>query len=603
MREQRKLAAVLSADVVGYSRLMGRDEAGTLARLKEHRSERLEPVLARNGGRLVKLTGDGALAEFPSAVDALRAAIEFQQAVHEANAAKPHEQHVVFRVGLHLGDLIVDGDDLYGDGVNVAARLEGEAAPGGIVVSGALHEATAGKLQAEFVDLGRLSLKNIERQVQAYRVEWSRHRQQPAAPASPAALALPDKPSIAVLPFQNMSGDPEQEYFADGISEDIITELTRFRSLFVIARNSSFSYKGKSPDIRDVGSQLGVRYVLEGSIRKAGNRIRLSGQLIDAQTGSHIWAERYDRLLDDVFAVQEELTRSIVAAIAPNISEAELGRVRRRKTENLGAYEFAVRANATAWDAFARSDPKMCDEALRLVAAALAIDPDSMVALAARARAQLQHVARGTALDRDAAWQDGMAAVDRMLELDRLSSTAHVWKGMFLLFSPGEDRNDDALASARYGHELNPHDMTSLWCLAFTETMTGSPERSIELTQEALRRSPRDPLRPHLGQQLTMATFHAGRYAESVEHARNTIAEAPGLPALHAFLAASHVALGRYDEAKTAFAAAVKAGPEYIERILSGTLTGRAPRPGSRLRGNLRVAAGLDDPGTVENLR
>ena len=355
------------------------------------------------------------------------------------------------------------------------------------------------------------------------------------APAN-APLALPDKPSIAVLPFQNMCGDSEQEYFADGISEDIITELTRFRSLFVIARNSSFSYKGKSPDIRDVGRQLGVRYVLEGSIRKAGNRIRLTGQLIDAQTGSHIWAERYDRLLDDVFAVQEELTHSIVAAIAPNISEAELGRVRQRKTGSLGAYEFAVRANATAWDAFARSDPKMCDEALRLAAAAFAIDPDSIIALSARAMAQFQHLARATAPDRESAWQDGMAAVERMSELDRLGSTAHVWKGMFLLLSPGGGRFDDALASARYGHDLNPHDMTSLMCLAFTETMTGNPERAIELTQEALRLSPRDPLRPHLRQQLTMATFHAGRYAESVEHARNAIAEAPGLPPLHAFL-------------------------------------------------------------------
>jgi adenylate cyclase len=233
MREQRKLAAVLAADVVGYSRLMGRDEVGTLARLKEHRKQQFEPALGRNGGRLVKLTGDGALAEFPSAVDALRAAIEFQQAVDQANAAQPEEQRIVFRIGLHIGDLIVDGDDLYGDGVNIAARLEAEAAPGGIVVSGALHEAAAGKLQAEFVDLGRLSLKNIERTIQAYRVAWGQGQQGAAgcAATAPGSLPLPDKPSIAVLPFQNMSGDSEQEYFADGVVEDIITALSRAKSL------------------------------------------------------------------------------------------------------------------------------------------------------------------------------------------------------------------------------------------------------------------------------------------------------------------------------------------------------------------------------------
>ena len=278
-RVVRRLAAILAADVAGYSRLMGRDEHGTLTRLKAHRTERLEPTLARHGGRLVKLTGDGALVEFPSAVDALSAAIEFQQAVTEANRDQPEDTRIVFRIGLHLGDLIVDGDDLYGDGVNVAARLEAEAPPGGIVVSRAVREAVEGRLKAKLHALGELALKNIERPIRAFRVEWDAadwktmgaDAPKPAIPAEPttSTLALPDKPSIAVLPFQNMSGDPEQEYFADGITEDIITELSRFHSLFVIARNSSFSYKGKSPDIRQVGRELGVRYVLEGSVRKS----------------------------------------------------------------------------------------------------------------------------------------------------------------------------------------------------------------------------------------------------------------------------------------------------------------------------------------------
>jgi TolB-like protein len=286
---------------------MGRDESGTLARLREHRKERLEPALARYGGRLVKLTGDGALVEFASAVDALSAAIEFQQAVADVNRERAEAEQVIFRLGLHLGDLIVDGDDLYGDGVNVAARLESEAPAGGILISRNVRDAVAGRVKATFEDLGGLSLKNIERPVRAFRVGWdptvwpnqtSASEPPPAGGIAPA-LALPDKPSIAVLPFLNMSGDPEQEYFTDGVTEDIITELSRFHSLFVIARNSSFSYKGKSPDIRQVGRDLGVRYVLEGSIPKAASRVRVTGQLVDAFSGSHIWAERYDRVLEE----------------------------------------------------------------------------------------------------------------------------------------------------------------------------------------------------------------------------------------------------------------------------------------------------------------
>ncbi|HYD07291.1 MAG TPA: adenylate/guanylate cyclase domain-containing protein, partial [Reyranella sp.] len=343
MNEQRKLAAVLAADVVGYSRLMGRDEAGTLARLKEHRVQRLEPALARNGGRLVKLTGDGALAEFGSAVNALRAAIEFQQAVDQGNAMLPEERRIVFRVGLHVGDLIVDGDDLYGDGVNVAARLEGEAPPGGIVVSGALHEAAAGKLPADFVDLGRLSLKNIDRPVQAYRVTIGGERSSPASAPAAVPLPLPDKPSIAVLPFQNMSGDPEQDYFADGIVEDVITALSRTKSLFVIARNSSFSYKGKSPDVRQVGRELGVRYVLEGSVRKAGSRVRITGQLIDAQSGAHLWADRFDGALEDIFALQDEVASRVVVAVVPSLEQPEMERTSSKTTDSLAAYDCSLR--------------------------------------------------------------------------------------------------------------------------------------------------------------------------------------------------------------------------------------------------------------------
>jgi len=326
-REQRRLAAILSGDVVGYSRLMGRDESGTLARLREHRKQRFEPTLARHGGRLVKLTGDGALVEFASAVDALGAAIELQQAMAEANRDQPQDNAIVFRIGLHLGDLIVDGDDLYGDGVNVAARLEAEAPPGGIVISGDVHNAVAGRLKAAFADLGELSLKNIERPVRAFRVQMDGITATADPPhATDVHLTLPDKPSIAVLPFENMSGDPEQAYFVDGLVEDIITGLSRFKSLFVIARNSTFAYKGKSPDIRQVGRELGVRYVLEGSVRKVGNRIRISGQLIDAANGTHLWADRFDGALEDVFELQDRVTANVVGIIAPRVEQAETER-------------------------------------------------------------------------------------------------------------------------------------------------------------------------------------------------------------------------------------------------------------------------------------
>jgi len=350
-REQRKLAAIVAADVVGYSRLMGRDESGTLTRLREHRKQRLEPVLARRGGRIVKLTGDGALIEFGSAVEALSAAIEFQQTMAESETERHEAERLVFRVGVHLGDVIVVGDDLYGDGVNVAARLEAEAQPGSIVVSGDMHNATTGRLKATFEDLGRLALKNIERPVQAYAVRWqlndwpvarSTAETQPATasvPASERLLPLPDKASIAVLPFQNMSGDPEQEYFADGVVEDIIAGLSRNTHLFVIARNSSFAYKGKSPDIRHVGRDLGVRYVLEGSVRRAGNRVRITGQLIDAANGVHIWADRFDGDLEDIFELQDQMTSRVIGGILPSLDFAEMERAK-RKAENLQAYDY-----------------------------------------------------------------------------------------------------------------------------------------------------------------------------------------------------------------------------------------------------------------------
>ncbi len=353
---------------------MGRDESGTLARLRDHRQQRFEPTLARHGGRLVKLTGDGALAEFPSAVDALGAAIEFQQAMAEANRDQPEDTRIVFRIGLHLGDLIVEGDDLYGDGVNVAARLEAEAPAGGIVLSGNVHDAVVGRLKAAFEDLGDISLKNIERPVRAYRVLAEGVAAAPAVAAlspSDAPLALPDKPSIAVLPFTNMSGDPDQEYFADGMVEDIITALSRFKALFVIARNSSFTYKGRPTNVKQVGRELGVRYVLEGSVRRAANKVRITGQLIDSETGAHLWADRFDGSLEDVFELQDQVTTSVVGAIAPRLRQIEIEKAQRRRPDNLDAYACVMRAMPAVWS----FDLDKRLEALRQLQHAIELDP------------------------------------------------------------------------------------------------------------------------------------------------------------------------------------------------------------------------------------
>lgn len=355
IHDQRKLVAVLATDMVGYSRLMSHDESGTLARLREHRRKNLEPALARYGGRLVKLMGDGALVEFASAVDALSAAIEFQQAIDDGDEGPSETERVVFRIGLHLGDMIVEGDDLYGDGVNVAARLETAAPAGGILVSRTVQEAVTGRLKATFADQGHLALKNIERPVQAFTVEWEasdwRRSALPAPelsserrqPSPVEQLALPDRPSIAVLPFQNFSVEPEQEYFADGIVEDIITALSRFKLLFVVARNSSFAYKGRSPDIRQVGRELGVRYVLEGSVRKAASKVRITSQLINSENGSHIWADRLDGTLDDIFELQDQVTENVVGAIAPQLERAEIERARQKPTGSLDGYDHYLR--------------------------------------------------------------------------------------------------------------------------------------------------------------------------------------------------------------------------------------------------------------------
>jgi adenylate cyclase len=414
MTEQRRLAAILVADVVGYSKLMGSDEAGTLAQLKALQTEIIEPQIVKHAGRLFKSVGDGFLIEFASAVQAVSCA----KAIQEANG----EGRLPLRIGIHVGDVVVQGDDLMGDGVNVAARVEGIADPGGIAITRAVHEQVRDKLDLGFLDRGEIELKNILRPVQVFVTGGAKVEGQGIP------LPLPDKPSIAVLPFQNMSGDPEQEYFADGMVDDITTALSRFKSLFVIARNSSFSYKGKSPDIRQVGRDLGVRYVLEGSVRKAGGKVRITGQLIDSATGAHLWADRFEGSLEDIFELQDQVTTSVVGAVAPKLDQAEIERAKRKPVENLDAYDCFLRGMANMYELTRKS----CEEAIRLFYRAIELDPDFATPYGTAARCYSHLRGQGWSGDRD--WEEG--EVRRLAS--RVSTIGH----------------DDALALCSAGYAL-----------------------------------------------------------------------------------------------------------------------------------------------------
>ena len=594
-REERRLAAIVALDVVGYSRLMGRDESGTLARLKQDRSERLAPALARHGGRLVKLTGDGALAEFTSAVAALRATIEFQQAMTEANEDRPEAEHIVFRAGVHLGDLIVDGDDLYGDGVNVAARLEAEAPPGGILVSRAVCEAVDGRLSARLEALGDLRLKNIERPISAFRIEWEaadwKTQSQPPATATtvaqsdtPPPLALPDKPSIAVLPFQNMSGDPEQEYFADGIVEDIITALSRFKSLFVIARNSSFAYKGRSPDVRQVGTELGVRYVVEGSVRKAGGRVRITGQLVDSRTGAHLWADRFDGALEDVFELQDRVTVNIVGAIAPKIDLAEIERARRKPVESLDAYDCFLRGlsclNVVTKDAE--------DAARALFYRAIELDPNFASPYGLVARSYSMRKAQDWTTDQHGEEREVRRLAARILAAGQDDALALCWAGHALVFvcreyEAGASMIDQGLAiNANLASGWVNRSWVSLWL--------GQHEAALEQLARASRLNPLDP--ETYRSEAIMALIHLmqSRYDEALRWASRSNARQPVYVHPIRTLIAANVLAGNVDQAREIATQLLEANPAIRISSLNDLRAFRYPQHVSRLIEGLRLA-------------
>jgi TolB-like protein/class 3 adenylate cyclase/Flp pilus assembly protein TadD len=593
-RVVRRLAAILAADVAGYSRLMGRDENGTLARLKAHRTERLEPVLARHGGRLVKLTGDGALVEFPSAVDALGAAIEFQQAMTEINQDQQEDRRIVFRIGLHLGDLIVDGDDLYGDGVNIAARLEAEAPPGGIIVSGAIREAVEGRLKTKFHALGELTLKNIERPIRASRVEWDaadwKAKAVPApkpvtANEAPApALALPDKPSIAVLPFQNMSGDPEQEYFADGIVEDIITALSRFKSLFVIARNSSFTYKGKAVDVKQLGRELGVRYVLEGSVRKAADKVRITGQLIDSATGIHLWADRFDGSLEDVFELQDRVTTSVVGAVAPKVDQAEIERAKRKPVGNSDAYDCYLRGMAKAHD----QTLEAWEEALLLFYRAIELDPNFATPYAMAARAYAARRQHGKVVDKD--WEE---AETRRLAMgvavmDRDDALALCWAGQTLAYMCGDCETGAAMVDQ--GLAINPNLAVGWQLRAGISSWLGQHEVAIEQLARASRLNPKDPEAFRSEHAMAISLLLLGQYDEAVTWVTKSLAHLPTFAPAMRVSAVANALAGNLDEARRMMAEVRRAEPNLRMANLRSFLPYRRPQDVERVIEGARLA-------------
>jgi len=553
-RVERRLAAILCADVAGYSRLMGLDEEGTLAALKAHRREVIDPVIAEYQGRVVKTTGDGMLIEFASVVDAVRAAAEAQAQMAVRNANVPDDRRIAFRIGINLGDIIVDDGDIFGDGVNVAARLEALAEPGSICVSGAVHEQLGDRLELSYTDLGEHSVKNIARPIHVFRVGALHLAEAAAAPA--VVPARPSRPSIAVLPFANLSGDPEQDYFADGMIEDIITGLSHIKWLSVIARNSSLVYKGKAVDLKQVGRELDVRYLLEGSVRRVGNRVRITAQLIQAETGSHLWAERYDRDLTDIFALQDEITLAVVAAIEPNVRAAEIERVRHTRPDNLDAYDLILRALPFAPP---NAAPGETDAAISLLERALELEPRIANAHALLARCfQARYVGRGQHdEDRNAAILHANRALE--LGIDDASALASAGFVVYLL----EHDTERACAAFERALALNPSSMMALTFSALTLAFQAETDRAIERAELAIKLSPFDAML--FGPYTALAAAHiiAGRPEEGAAAARHAIQLSPRFSLSHVWLTIALVEMNDLAAAKAAGQKLLEVEPEF----------------------------------------
>jgi TolB-like protein len=565
---------------------MGADEEGTLAALKAHRKALIDPKIGEHHGRIVKTTGDGMLVEFASVVDAVRCAVEVNRGMIERNADVPLEKRIEFRVGINVGDIIVDEADIHGEGVNIAARLEALADPGGICLSQAAADQVRDKLDIALEDMGERELKNIARPVRMFRVRVDASANAEASrSAARASLPLPDKPSIAVLPFQNMSGDPEQEYFVDGMVDDIITGLSRIKWLFVIARNSSFTYKGRAIDVKQVGRELGVRYVLEGSMRKLADRVRITGQLIDAASGAHVWAERYDRRADDAFALQDEIALSVVGAIEPNLLRAEVERVKRKRPDSLDAYDLVLRAQPDVYSGM----PDRATKALPLLERALALN--SSYALAHAFAAMCHH----NIFLRAGLREEERAASIRRAQMAMAHGQDDALALTFAGFSIGMDGHDRDAAFTAFEAALALSPSSALTYIFGSVILgwTGEPERAIEWAERGLRLSPFDPWAFAAFGSLMLGNFQRGCYEEAARAAHKAVQANPAHSIHHVMLAAALAKLGRLEEAKAAAARVLELQPAFrYSRQFGGVAC--APALAASMGAALR-AAGLPE--------
>ncbi|WP_245471858.1 adenylate/guanylate cyclase domain-containing protein [Bradyrhizobium nanningense] len=536
----RRLAAILAADVAGYSRLMSADEEGTLRTLESCRRA-ISELVSEHAGRIFGGAGDSVIAEFSSSVQAVRAAVAIQRALSRHNADLPDDKKMEFRIGVNVGDLIVEGDNLFGDGVNIAARLEGVADPGGICISDVVRDQIEGKLNFPLMSLGKRSLKNISRPVSVYAVDW--RLQHPAATGVLGGdLSLPDKPSIAVLPFSNMSGDPEQEYFADGITEDIITALSHHRWFFVIARNSTFVYKARAVDVKQVARELGVRYILEGSVRRAGQRVRITGQLIEAETGNHLWAERFDRDMADIFAIQDEITQSVVGAIEPEMLLIEGRRAFRKPVTNLDAFDCCMRAMGH----FSQITPANQDQAVVLLRQAISLDPALAQAHMALARTLNSRIWHGWTRDIANEASEAHAAAARSVALDDRDPYCHYalcWTSLVMRM------HAQALAEAQRSIDLNPNFALGFLSLGLVRVYIGHFREALDALLRCLRLNPNDPQAGAFFSFVGLAHYHQENYEEAGHYGQLAIRTRPHYLGLRILLA-SLGQLGRIEEAR-----------------------------------------------------
>jgi adenylate cyclase len=581
-RVQRRLAAILAADVAGYSRLMGVDEEGTLSALKELRRDLADPKIKEHRGRIVKTTGDGLLVEFASVVDAVRCAVEVQYEMAERNVGTPEEQRIQFRIGINLGDIIKDGRDIHGDGVNIAARLEALAEPGGICVNRVVRDQVRDKLDFAFEDAGEQRVKNIARPLRVYRIRPGRSAGDTMGAARPP-LALPDKPSVAVLPFTNMSGDSEQEFVSDGIAEDVITALSRYPSLFVIARNSSFTYKGRAVDVKQVGRELGVRYVLEGSVRKSGNRIRVTAQLVEAGTGNHVWADRYDRDLADIFAVQDEITEAVTIAIAPAIADAELQRAVRKPPDSLDAWAAYQRG---LWH-LSEANPDDNTIAQKFFQQAIDLDPTFAGGYSGLALAQLQAAAVYQKLGLLEAQSSAEAVARRAVALDGADAEARSCLG-WALQARGELQG--ALSEIERALGMSPNLAVAHGQRGATLIFAGWPKEGLAAVQTSIRLDPRDPFSAIRLLHIACGLYFSREYEEAIEAAKQLIRSYPDFPMIYRWPAAALGQLGRTAEAKEALDKAVSLAPAAFDMYVRKRVPWFRPEDHAHLVEGLRKA-------------